>query len=68
VKFTLELDLSSEEFANRSNSDMVQGGSIGFYLTEAAKRIDGHAMAAGENGKILSDDDDTVIGSWRIEP
>ena len=40
---------------------------MGLYLTRVAKRMDGHSMAAGENGKIVSDDDE-VLGSWKIEP
>lgn len=68
MKFTLELDMASEEFASQSGSGLVQGMTIGFYLTEVARRIDGHAMAAKENGQIVSDDGDGIIGSWKIEP
>ena len=66
MKFTLELDMSGEEFTRGGGSNLVDGGTLGFYLTRLAKRVDGHAMAAGENGKVVTDDEG-VIGSWKIE-
>jgi len=67
VKLVLEIDLSGEEFRSRGSNSLVLGESMGLYLTRVAKRMDGHSMAAGENGKIVSDDDE-VLGSWKIEP
>lgn len=66
MKFILELNLTGEEFSSSSGSNLVNGETLGFHLTQVAKRVDGHTMAAGESGKIIGGDED-VIGSWKIE-
>lgn len=67
MKLVLELDLSGEEFQARGSNGLVLGEEVGTYLTNVAKRMDGHSMAAGENGKIVSYDDE-ILGSWEIKP
>jgi len=65
VKFTLEIDVSNEDFTEGSPDGMVSGVEIGYVLGSVQKRLDRHAMRPGENGVILSDES-VPIGEWRI--
>jgi len=65
VKFTLEIDLSHEDFTEGSPDGMVNGVEIGYVLGSVQNRLGRHAMRPGENGVILSDES-VPIGEWRI--